>query len=83
MNKAKWYEMRHNVRACGRHWNEHSELVKATLLTTYDGPPYWTLKDAWRMYKDDRGWNRTWIKNVIRSNVRHDSRSFTQQLTEY
>lgn len=109
MNRQRYKQIRHNVRASGYSWNwgtrvclgdeyQHKEprtpeiaLVMRTLLhPSYDKfetirPLHVLIKHCSIGEKKDNRSPRTKIQwqNWMRSNVRHDNRVYTEQLTSY
>lgn len=108
MNRQRYKQIRHNIRASGYSWNWGSRvcgggeyqykeartpeiaLVMKTLLhPSYDNfepirPLYVLIKSRSIGQKDSRiPITKVQWQNWMRSNVRHDNRVFTEQLTSY
>lgn len=99
MNRELFYTLRHHVRCGLQSWKHYDKvpkdgiigLVRKTILddrydTTFEQvrPLHELIKTRSIEGKDGRiALNRVQWQNIMRSNVRHDNRVFTEQLTSY
>lgn len=99
MNRGRFYALRHHIRCGLQSWKGYDTvskdgvvgLVRKTILDSrYDTdfekvrPLHELIKTRSIAGKDNRiALTRIQWQNIMRSNVRHDNRVFTEQLTSY